>query len=88
MTGEGQLGERGEDADPIVGVGLGRSAEERRLRQVELEGQGLTLLGAEAVGTEHDGQWIPRERPRREDVDDLVVQKFRGAHGPTVISGS
>ena len=37
VPGEGQLGERREDPHPVVGAGLGGRAEERRLRQVELE---------------------------------------------------
>ena len=47
VPGEGQLGERGEDPDPVIGPGLGGRAQERRLREVELEGQRLALLGGE-----------------------------------------
>ena len=81
VTGEGQLGERREDAHPVVGAGLGRRAEERRLRQVELEGQRLALLGGQVVGVEHHGQRIAREGPRGEHVDDLVLQHPRACHG-------
>ena len=74
VPGEGQLGERREDPHPVVGARLGGRAEERRLGEVELEGQRLALLGGQVVGVEDDGQRIARERPRREHVDDLVVQ--------------
>ena len=82
VAGERQLGERREDAHPVVGAGLGGRAEERRLRQVELDRERLALLGAQRVGVEHHGQRIARVGPRREHVDDLVLQEFRARHGP------
>ena len=78
VPGEGQLGERREDPHPVVGAGLGGRADERGLREVELERERLALLGGQVVGVEHHGQRIARERPRREHVDDLVVQAFPG----------
>src|SRR4029450_5458989 len=77
-----QLGERGEDPHAVVGSPLRGSADERGLREVELGGQRLALLGGQLVGTEDDGQRIAVEGPRSEHIDDLVVERFRGTHGP------
>nr|WP_275586385.1 CBS domain-containing protein [Geodermatophilus normandii] len=44
------------------------------------------MLGAQVVGVEHDGQGVARERPRREHVDDLVLDEPGGCHAPTVTS--
>src|SRR3712207_8326986 len=69
------------DALPILrGAGLGRRAEERRLRQGELVGQRLALLAGQLVGVEHDGERVAGEGPRREDVDDLVLHGGGGGH--------
>src|SRR3712207_3119163 len=46
----------------------------------------LFRSGGQVVGVEHDRQRVARERPRGEDVDDLVVHGTGGGHPPTVTS--
>ena len=73
MAGEGHLGLGREDAD-LGGVRrVLRRQHEGRLGEVELGGDGLHLLGRQALGVRHDGQGIAAELPVGENVDGLEV---------------
>ena len=51
-----------------------RLEDEYGLRQVELAGDGLHAVRAEAIGFQHDGQRIAAEPHGREDVEGVEPQ--------------
>jgi hypothetical protein len=73
VTGEGDLGGRGEDPDPRVPARF-RGVDEDRLGEVDLAGQPLELLLGEFPRVGEDGHLIARERRVGEDVGDDVAK--------------
>jgi hypothetical protein len=69
MTGEGQFRARRENSDLRGMRGILRRQNECDLRQIELGGDGLHLIGAEAAAVGHDRQRIAAEFSIGEDVN-------------------
>ena len=69
VPSERELFRRCEDADPVVGGGIGRRHDERRLGEVRPPGERSHLIVCQALGGEDDGHGVAEPHAVGEDVD-------------------
>ena len=89
MAGEGQLAARREDPHPVVGAGLRRREDERRLGEVRPVGDAGELVVGEPVTVEHDGDRVAAVRRLGEHVDlgEAALHGRRAWHAHPSVGG-
>jgi hypothetical protein len=69
VTGERQLAIRREDAHPVVGAGLARAQQERRLRQIGPAGKALHGFRLDPLGVMHHRNRVAEVGHGGENID-------------------
>ena len=84
MTGKGQFAVKGEDADPVIGAGLGRRLEEGGFRIAEPARDALHFIGLERVAIGNHRQGIAGKGPCPEDIGQASTSRI-GRAPPSIL---